>query len=58
MRMRGMPARGRNDQVGSPHFAHADRLLCSMAAFKQRVAFGFRLGNPVAGTGKDAQLTG
>lgn len=52
MRMRGMPARGRNDQVGSPHFAHADRLLCSMAAFKQHVAFGFRLGNPVAGTGK------
>jgi uncharacterized protein YdeI (YjbR/CyaY-like superfamily) len=42
----------------SPHFTYNDRLLCGMAAFKQHVAFGFWLGDLVAGTGRDEEAMG
>lgn len=36
---------------GCPHFLHADAILCSMAAFKQHVAFGFWKGALIDGVG-------
>ncbi|MBN8481107.1 MAG: YdeI/OmpD-associated family protein [Xanthomonadales bacterium] len=36
---------------GFPHFLHAGAILCSMAAFKQHVAFGFWKGALIEGVG-------
>ncbi|WP_440224908.1 YdeI/OmpD-associated family protein [Dokdonella sp. MW10] len=36
---------------GFPHFMHAGAILCSMAAFKQHVAFGFWKGALIEGVG-------
>lgn len=36
---------------GFPHFLHAGAILCSMAAFKQHVAFGFWKGALIDGVG-------